>query len=112
MSATSKQKKKRRFDQSAYAKAVVLFYGAVQYVHDRSVEKYCHLTRWQPKGYVKCAYLVPKSLAQTSLRISSAFIKLFYLSLVMVCLLFLTPVKHFSNSDIKELRLIVSLKAA
>ena len=47
MYASGKQKKGKRFDQSAYSKAVPSFYSAVRYTDSGLVEKYCHLTGWQ-----------------------------------------------------------------
>jgi len=67
MSASSKQRKGKRFDQSAYSKAVLSFYGAVRHTDDGSVEKYCHLTGWLAEKQVKCAHLVPKSLESDEL---------------------------------------------
>ena len=66
MSACGKQRKGKRFDQSAYAKAVLSFYGAVRHSGGQ-VEKYCHLTGWLPEKSVKCAHLVPKSLESDEL---------------------------------------------
>jgi hypothetical protein len=67
MSASSKQRKGTPFDQSAYSKAVVSFYGAVRHTDTGDIEKYCHLTGWQPEKQVKCAHLVPKSLESDEL---------------------------------------------
>jgi hypothetical protein len=67
MSASSKQRGRKSFDQSAYSKAVLLFYGAVRYTDAGNVEKYCHLTGWLPEKHVKCAHLVPKSLESDEL---------------------------------------------
>jgi hypothetical protein len=47
MSVSGKQKKGKKFDQSAYSKAVLSFYGAVRHTDSGVVEKYCHLTGWQ-----------------------------------------------------------------
>jgi hypothetical protein len=66
-SASGKQKKRKRFDQSAYAKGVLSFYGAVRHTDSESVEKYCHLTGWLPEIMVKCVHLVPKSLESDGL---------------------------------------------
>ena len=59
MSASSKQRKGKSFDQSAYSKSVNSFYGAVRRTVAGLVEKYCHLTGWLPEKQVKCAHLVP-----------------------------------------------------
>jgi hypothetical protein len=67
MSASGKQKKAKKFDQSAYSKAVLSFYGAVRSTDSGDVEKYCHLTGWLPEKQVKCAHLVPKSLESDEL---------------------------------------------
>jgi hypothetical protein len=67
MSACSKQRRGKSFDQSAYSKAVLSFYGAVRHADAGHVEKYCHLTGWLPKEQVKCAHLVPKSLESDEL---------------------------------------------
>lgn len=62
MSASGKQRKGKKFDQSAYSQAVLSFYGAVRHTDSGLVEKYCHLTGWQHEKQTKCAHLVPKSL--------------------------------------------------
>lgn len=49
MSASSKQRKGKSFDQNVYSKAVVSFYDAVRRTDAGSIEKYCHLTGWQPE---------------------------------------------------------------
>ena len=67
MSASSKQRKGKKFDQSAYSKAVLSFYSAVRHTGSGLVEKYCHLTGWQSEKLVKCAHLVPKSLESDEL---------------------------------------------
>jgi hypothetical protein len=67
MSASSKQGKGKPFDQHAFSKTVLSFYGAERLTDARSVEKFCHLTGWQPGNYVKCAHLVPKSLESEQL---------------------------------------------
>jgi hypothetical protein len=113
MSASSKQRKGKPFDQSAYSKAVLSFHGAVRCTDAGLVEKYCHLTGWLPEKQVKCAHLVPKSLESDELA---------YLFGVRETVLseprngmfasLLTPVEHVSDSGVKELRLVISLKAA
>jgi len=67
MSASGKQRKGKKFDQSAYSKAVLSFYGAVRHKDSGLVDKYCHLTGWQSGKQVKCAHLVPKSLESDEL---------------------------------------------
>jgi hypothetical protein len=67
MSTTGKQKKGKKYDQTAYSKAVLSFYGAVRRTDSGIVEKYCHLTEWQHQELVKCAHLVPKSLESDEL---------------------------------------------
>jgi uncharacterized protein YdcH (DUF465 family) len=67
MSASSKQRKGKSFDQSAYSKAVLSFYNAIHHIDAGHVEKYCHLTGWHPDNQVKCAHLVPKSLESDEL---------------------------------------------
>ena len=67
MPASGKQRKGKKFDQSAYSKAVLSFYGAIRRTDSGLVEKYCHLTGWQPEKHVKCAHLVPKSLESDEL---------------------------------------------
>jgi hypothetical protein len=67
MSASSKKRKGGKFDQGSYSKAVLSFYSAVRNTDSGLVEKYCHLTGWQPKKQVKCAHLVPKSLESDEL---------------------------------------------
>jgi uncharacterized protein YdcH (DUF465 family) len=67
MSASSKQRGRKSFDQSAYSKAVLSFYGAVRRTDAGNVEKYCHLTGWQPEELVRCAHLVQKSLESDEL---------------------------------------------
>jgi hypothetical protein len=67
MSASSKQRKGKPFDQSAFSKAVLSFYGAKRHATGGHVEKFCHLTGWQPWNHVKCAHLVPKSLESDEL---------------------------------------------
>ena len=67
MSASGKQRKGRRFNQSEYSKAVLSFYGAERRRSSGTIEKYCHLTGWQNAALVKCAHLVPKSLESDEL---------------------------------------------
>lgn len=67
MSASSKQRKGKKFDQGTYPKAVLSFYSAVRHTDSGLVEKYCHLTGWQPEKQVNCAHLVPKSLESEEL---------------------------------------------
>lgn len=67
MSASGKQRKGKKFDQSAYSKAVLAFYSAVRHTNSGLVEKYCHVTGWQAEKQVKCAHLVPKSLESDEL---------------------------------------------
>jgi len=67
MSASSKQRKGPRFNQSAYSKAVLTFYNAVRCTDSGEIEKYCHVTGWHPEKQVKCAHLVPKSLESDEL---------------------------------------------
>ncbi|KAG0645443.1 hypothetical protein D0Z07_8664 [Hyphodiscus hymeniophilus] len=67
MSASGKQRKGRKFDQTVYSKAVLSFYSAVRTTDNGYVEKYCHLTGWLPDKAVKCAHLVPKSLESDEL---------------------------------------------
>jgi len=66
MSASGKQRKGKPFNQSAYAKEVLSFYGAARRI-DGLGERYCHLTGWLPEKQVKCAHLVPKSLESDEL---------------------------------------------
>jgi hypothetical protein len=67
MSASSKQRRGKTCDQSTYAQAVLSFYNAVRHKKSGNIEKYCHLTGWQPEKSVKCAHLVPKSLESDEL---------------------------------------------
>jgi len=67
MFASSKQRKEKKFNQSAYSKNVLSFYGAERQGGNEAVEKYCHITGWQPGKFVKCAHLVPKSLESDEL---------------------------------------------
>ncbi|KIN00030.1 hypothetical protein OIDMADRAFT_55918 [Oidiodendron maius Zn] len=67
MSASRKQRRGRSFDQSAYSKAVLSFYGAERCTSSGYREKYCHLTGWHAAQLVKCAHIVPKSLESDEL---------------------------------------------
>jgi hypothetical protein len=103
-SASSKQRKGKPFDQRAFSKAVLSFYGAEWHTDAGPVEKFCHLTGWQPGIYVKCVHLVPKSLESDELA---------YLFGVRDTVLseprnglfcfFKTPVEHVSDLGVQEL---------
>ena len=67
MSASGKQRRGRSFNQSAYSKAVLSFYGAERCTSSGDRENYCHLTGWQSAKLVKCAHIVPKSLESDEL---------------------------------------------
>ena len=56
--ASAKQKKSE-YDQSAFRKDVINFYGTGNGDH-----AFCHLTGWWDRKVVKAAYLVPKSLSE------------------------------------------------
>lgn len=58
MGASAKQKKSD-YDQSAFRKDVINFYGAGDGDY-----AFCHLTGWWDRKVVKAAYLVPKSLSE------------------------------------------------
>jgi hypothetical protein len=113
MSATGKQKKGKSFDQSAFSKAVLSYYGAVRRLDAESTEKYCHLLGWLPEDDVKCAHLVPKSLESEELAylfgvreavLSEPRNGMFASSWLLLSM--------FLNLGLKELRFIESLKAA
>jgi hypothetical protein len=67
MSASAKQRKGKPFNQSAYTKEVLLFYGSERRTSSGLIERYCHLTGWHSEKEVKCAHLVPKSLESDEL---------------------------------------------
>lgn len=58
MGVSAKQKRSK-FDQSAFRKDVINFYGAGDGDH-----VFCHLTGWSYRKVIKAANLVPKSLSQ------------------------------------------------
>jgi hypothetical protein len=60
MGSVSKQKKQKKFNQSAFRKAVLKYYSAGD--EEKGVA-YCHLLGWEPKERVKAAHLVPKCLS-------------------------------------------------
>lgn len=104
MSASSKQRKGKPFDQRAFSKAVLSFYGAGWHTDAGPVEKFCHLTGWQPGICVKCVHLVPKSLESDELAylfgvretvLSEPRNGLFCFSK--------TPVEHVSDLGVQEL---------
>lgn len=68
MTATAKQKKKN-YNQSAFKKGVIAFYGAEQdSENDGDIDSlWCHLTGWQALADVKAAHIVPKSLESNEL---------------------------------------------
>ena len=68
MTAAAKQKKKK-YNQSAFKKRVIAFYGAERdSENDGDIDSlWCHLTGWQALADVKAAHIVPKSLESTEL---------------------------------------------
>ena len=68
MAATAKLKKKR-YNQSAFKKGVIIFYGAERdSENDGEIDSlWCHLTGWQALADVKAAHIVPKSLESNEL---------------------------------------------
>ncbi|KFY68859.1 hypothetical protein V496_00742 [Pseudogymnoascus sp. VKM F-4515 (FW-2607)] len=67
MAATGNKKKDKPFDQKAFARAVLAYYGAKREDVPGTIEKYCHLTGWSGEKLVKCAHIVPKSLESDEL---------------------------------------------
>ena len=60
MGAVSKQKRQKKFNQSAFRKAVLEYYSAIDNEKELA---YCHLLGWLTEESIKAAHLVPKSLS-------------------------------------------------
>lgn len=67
MAVTSQQKKDGPSHQKTFRQGVIKYYGAEREDDEGNIQKYCHLTGWLNPKFIKCAHIVPKSLASDEL---------------------------------------------